>query len=1728
MHRITEDHTNVIEVVAQPCHVKTSSTAVNITMEDITASLESSNGTEVESESDLSEHNRNSDSSKTFWAESLSNIPELAIHGIPVERHQEFQKAIHDSPVAINPSSLRSVADYLGVTINAVVYTAFGLVLYRHSQASSGTVIIAVKGDDEVYPLKLQLPPTTLVSEAIRQTYRLDTISASHAFIGYDNIRSEHTAAACDFKVAVAHEQVALEVTDDDFPISILLDIPQGQSISVITRHDTAISATKLQVILDHFVTALTNMVKSPELPLSEIDIISNSERALLLEKSKPKTKSVRDNIHRIFERQVELTPDVPALQFENSKPLSYVELNAAANRVARRIPSVRGSFVPVCQQRSANLIVSLVAILKTGAAYVVLDPETPQERNNFIVDDIGADFIIVDRSTSGRFAHELVIEDVMEQSSRAKDTNLGRICDPDDPVYVIYTSGSTGKPKGVLHGGCLCLASKDNLTTHIGRTINQMQINVIDVTPSTALLIEPGTVPCLRRMTVAGELINPALIPTWAGKLELLNAYGLSENTQVNWRRRMIPGQNPQSIGRPSDTTSSYVLVPGTTQLSPLLIPGELCLGGHQLAVHYINRPEKTAEAFIANPFAPGRLYRTGDMVVAHEDGSIEMVGRIDFQVKINGQRVEPGDSNAIIQTHGKIHTSSVVSATVGARKALVAVVVTKVDNVDWPVLRSELKSLLKQHIAGYMTPSYWLVEKELPLNINGKVDIPRLVKYVESLGRDYLLESSIGRTSKPNPPSSQVPNPDDNKHNLPEELSADASRLRDIWATVLGLETSCIRTQDHFQELGGSSFDAIRVASRAYQANLRVSVASILRLPLSKILIEPRKVGLGDELSDITPFSLLLRNSKLERTGIDDAFPTTALQDAFLADSLLGSSTYVYRRYYRMQGCRSSDIQATLKSLIPSYPLLRTTFLSDKSSFLQVIRRSAELSWEDLDISAEEFSLMPRRKMEQGGNFVCFSNLRDQVLAITMHHALFDFWSKDFLIDDLVSALEGRPILTRPSYAGYVHHLKQQNKTEMQEFWKSKLQGAVPSHLGYSGDENNVVTIDIPNSLQDIATSQNVSVPSLIYAAWGLILYMHTSKNDVTFGVTLSGRDAPVSGILRMPGPTISTIPFRTLIDPDKSLFDLARTIQGELWAWSGPAKLGIRDILKVSGHKTGLYDTMVNILTRDYSESTSRVPALIQCGPQEPNHIEVTMLEAELKSTGIQLRLLSRIQRDKASFIIRNVAEILNMVVRHPSVVPQLVLADINPTSTEEVLFLDSLSKEKPTEPNILAHTLIEKMASLHPDKTALQDMRGTKISYHDFNTYANNLSRHLLSKGATTDSIIPICLEKSPDTLIAILAVLKSGAAFTPLDPKNSKDRNDFIVSDAGAAVAITNNTNARVFAGFDGHVVNMDCLPILGKDSTYSLPDNLSPNKLAYVIYTSGSTGIPKGVQVSHAAVAASTEGMIEACNVNENWHVLWFLNYVFDASYFDVFTVLGSGGTISLADQETMVNDLAGCVNHFQVKQLMITPTIARLISPDEVPTLQALLVCGEPITPDVVSQWASRMDVYNGYGPTEATILMTVSKVKTDGSLESIGYPLKAVKASVLHPRTLKPVPYGAVGELCVSGTQVAMGYLNRPEITASSFKKMEDGTIIYRTGDIARWLPNGELECLGRKDSQIKLNGFRIELGEIESVILQKAGDLIESCVVGVAQIRKKAGLVVYYVPVETPEVL
>ncbi|KAM0805185.1 hypothetical protein BDR22DRAFT_959415 [Usnea florida] len=495
---------------------------------------------------------------------------------------------------------------------------------------------------------------------------------------------------------------------------------------------------------------------------------------------------------------------------------------------------------------RSVDLIACLMAILKSGAAYVILDPEGASERNARIVEDCDAYIVLTNRQYASYFSQACIIEDLR---GFLAESNLT----PADPCYVIYTSGSTGAPKGVVlshraatsgkshfslngrrrwllfykpifsaaqrvmlatlvRGGFLLLASKRSLTTSLGPTINSRRADAIGITPSALSLLSPLEVPTLKLVTLVGEQVSQTLVDKWCERVELRNTYGLSECTRLNFGTRLSTGSDPRVVGRPSDSISAFILKAGSTELAPLEVTGQLCLAGPQLGEGYLNNPEQTAKVFVENPFGPGKLYRTGDAARQLRDGAILIAGRLDFQVKINGQRTEPSEVNEALLKHSGVQVCATAATLMNGSTALVAAVVPA-NTERFNELVTELRGHAKKMLPSYMIPSYWLRVEQLPTNANGKIDIPVLRSQAENLGPKRLLELCQNKDED------ERPFTDDNK-----------VALRDVWARVLQLGIDFIHHQDSFIALGGSSLQAITTVTELRKIGIEIELATLV----------------------------------------------------------------------------------------------------------------------------------------------------------------------------------------------------------------------------------------------------------------------------------------------------------------------------------------------------------------------------------------------------------------------------------------------------------------------------------------------------------------------------------------------------------------------------------------------------------------------------------------------------------------------------------------------------------------------------------------------------------------------------------------------------------------------------------------------------------------------------------------------------------------------------------
>ena len=1899
---------------------------------------------------------------RNFWENQLRSIVEAPIYTLKADvvNNDSAFEICETTVDAHSWSRFQQLEQTSPDEASALLFAAWANVLRWHQDAGDDTVVFAItlpnvisqmpESSTRSLPLRISLPVhTTTVSEHIDSV--LDTFDQSclHAIWPFDDICAEAGVNGFTWTTNVLKPNsltapfmhMPAENSSRDFPINVDVGTVDGTGYCSIAFR-AYYPRGKMEIILDHFREVVQCLLDAdPGSPCAIVRLLSEREEEFLKTIANPKTQEASGMIHHLFEEQVTRTPDNAALQFEDGTIVTYRQLNATANKVARQLKCGRGDLVPVCMQRSINLVVAILAILKSGAAYVILDPEVPPERNEFIVEDVSAPFVLSDTFAARKVPRTLLVETL---SAATPDehaiTNLDVHQDPSDLCYVIYTSGSTGRPKGVLlehraaysglvafpylpelrqllfhnpvfsaaqrsiwstlkQGGCLCIASKTNITVNIAETIRNMNINVIDVTPSTASLITPGTVPCLKRMTVAGELINPALIPDWIDHLQLLNAYGLSENTQFNWRNVITPGQNPQNIGRPVDTTTAYVLQPETTRLSPLLVPGELCLGGHQLARGYLNRAEKTKEAFIPNPFGEGRLYRTGDMVITHEDGSIEMVGRIDFQVKINDQRVEPGEPNALLQIHPDVQESAIVSANVKGKKALVASLVSR-QTVEWEELQPSLKRYLIDRVPSYMVPSHWFSFQKLPLNINGKVDIPTLKMEVES--RAHSEYSHRAHSSGLRTVESRV-------HSPREEL------LKRLWSETLGVECAIVSREDNFFESGGTSLEAIKIASKARKLYLNVSVTDIMET--SSLAHLAKTVSEIDSAQEVfgtpKPFQLSGRYNSKHFTSALDAYPVTETQREIIAEHFLNSGQYIYDRAYKLHTDHVS-FERALKSVMCTSPIYRTIFQGRGKTILQVVMDTYEPDMRSFDGSLQEWlgtRQHSRQMMGLGSKQIEVTLIKDDVVIVTMHHAIFDFWSHDFLVDDIRSFLQGLPITKRPPFNLYVQHLAMKDRATSLAFWRSYLADLETMPLPRNDSGGFFETYTLPVDITEWANEMGIATPALLYACWAMAVSRVLACEDVIFAITLSGRDAPIADIDSMAGPLLELAPLRSKVEPESSVVDIARNITNDLRIVRSHAFLGLTEILKCAAVPTDLCLSLVNYLIQEKQNQdtpkflvpipipqvpstnrlvlemeSSRSPATIKImstagfdgivqvreelfnimvnarenqaphtprparePPLNPGAIdktahdpvdEVRVPESKKRSlsrmTGMDLGvlalshgvtfscflcsawallLLRRCSMYEGSFLItkltnsspsvevlidcskcQTLGDIYSCVGKqecdtHGAKLPEkqqkasknfarldallphdasfdkltavfhyeeqgsntrielsgcgsqtefwmdgmeALLSSIKASSVDVPLtafkvmglsewsYLQQLADYQHPAPDIL-QSKFEQIASAHPHFDAVQWSQEPAISYGDLEKQSNLLARYLRSIGVLPGSFVGLYMDKSIHAIISILAILKAGACFVPLGFGNPPERNAVIIKETMTSVVICEQ-------GFHDF---MPLLPNLTKvfadaiklDETslhmFPLPSSIDPRSIAYTIYTSGSTsGAPKGVQISHTAASCAVNSMLQAeTRHNGRWRTLQFANYAFDASIQDIFNTLSSGGCLCMTSSEALLSDLPGVISEMDVRQAILTPTVARLMSPDRVPGFELMILGGEQMSHADLNTWAQRR-LLNVYGPTEASMVVSTKFLGTQDDPRNIGCPLPTVGVVIVQESTSHPVPFGAVGEICVTGPQLSSGYLGREDLTKDSFQQctFNSDDNMYRTGDIGKWLPRNELLILGRKDTQVKVSGHRIELGEIEDRIRQS--DVVWECAVDVIEVGQRPHLAAFCV--------
>ncbi|KAF8420669.1 hypothetical protein EV426DRAFT_239732 [Tirmania nivea] len=1442
-------------------------------------------------------------------------------------------------------------------------------------------------------------------------------------------------------------------------------------------------------------------------------------------------------------------------------RTFTYTDLDKLSTCFAQKLflQPGKSTIVPILLPQSPRLYIALLGILKAGGAFAPLQLDAPVDRIKFVVGDVGAQVVVADPSFKSKVSWDggprvvFVDEDDIDIASVAKvvaERKCITTIHPDYPAYVMYTSGSTGNPKGVTishsaatqsllshekhipkynrflqfaspsfdvfvfevfftfyRGAALIGCDRSRLLSDIVDVINKMDVDALELTPTVLgeLVISRDRIPKVKVVLTIGEMLTRHIVDEFGDGL-LHGMYGPTEaaihcTLAPNFRKGGAVGD----VGIPFDTVSAFILgptVPGEdVSVLPIGWVGELAVGGHQLADGYLNRPEQTKEAFVNSRY--GRLYRTGDRARIHPGGTIECFGRISTgQVKLRGQRVELGEVEEAIRK-----TPGVKGAVVGVISSnLVAFVGCELHVTDTIV-----REAVKKWLPGYMIPNTVIIMAEIPKLSSGKADRKRLEK--------EFLHQRIGEGLV------------ETEDSMSEAEKKIASVVTEVLKGVI------ISKESSFIANGLDSLLAIRVCSKLRGWGLVIQVADILRADCVKELARfitsspERKSGSNDYVDTTERFqeicdagwSKLVELTCDSFDDIEDIIPCTPLQETMLAESMRDPTAYSNWILLELPtSYTDTAIESAFRKVVHRNEILRTGFLhigGASGMFAQVVWDSPR---------EEQFTLAS--KVEKGQHFyinemftppfrACL--LRNEIcvnLSIHVHHALYDGWSWDHILQDFNKILtkDRRSLVTnRPQFREVVAYNLQKNESNLNKsvsFWKEALADApnskLPNLYGYSGVKPETATKRLQlklgrYSLEQSARELGVSPQVIIQTSWAYLLSMYLHSSDIIFGTVVSGRTIPLPGIEDIIGPCISTLPMRVVLgDKTKKCIELMREIHDFNRLLLTYGDLDLRQIRKLCGVGSAEFDTLL-IWQQTTSEKESEASNSIK-QVDSIDRLEFSLLlEAEPSGEIITLKATYKAEilpPTQLNFLLFQLDHLVSSIAASPFITLNTLSSSLDET-------LLSIQNPGPTFPS-LDHTpslakLVEMMATERPDAIALEFahelnknvLKKDQLTYSELNAASNTLAHKLISVGAVADGLICVYMGKSLMLYISILAILKSGAGYLPLTPDTPTERVQMILSDAQVRICLTtSDVNCKLDFSKVPEIIEVDSLA-LDEFSSFNPSIEINPSSLAYAVFTSGSTGIPKGVLISHRNIVSNIIALKEVYPYTASSRLLQFCSQAFDVSVFDIFFTWATGMSLCTGTTDTLLLDLEGVINAFQITHLSLTPTVAALINPANVPTVQMLVTAGEAVTPKVFTNWAGR-GLYQGYGPSETTNICTINASMTQQEhLNNLGPILQNTSAFILALHDgFELIPRGGVGELCFGGSQVGRGYLNMPELTSKKFISHPRYGRIYRSGDLGRFLPDGSIQFIGREDDQVKIRGLRIELGEINSVLLRQ----------------------------------
>ncbi|MFF3438316.1 amino acid adenylation domain-containing protein [Streptosporangium sp. NPDC002721] len=1426
----------------------------------------------------------------------------------------------------------------------------------------------------------------------------------------------------------------------------------------------------------------------------------------------------------------------------DGAATLTYAELDERAEALADRLAAAGAGpeeIVAIALPRSAEFVVALLAVLKTGAAYLPIDTTYPRSRIDLMLGTAGP----------------LLVLGVDEPPRDAPPRPRVEVR-PDHPAYVIFTSGSTGTPKavvgtqralanrlawgadlaptgvrvaksspafidgstellgGLVAGDTVVVADDDTATDALALAglIRRHGVNLVTVVPSLlAALVETGErtgdLGSVTTWVSSGEALPAALAERVPARL--VNLYGCSEAAGDSLIAEGAGGLVPIA------NTVAYVLDAGLREVAV----GELYLAGDGLARGYLGDPARTAERFVASPFgSPGsRLYRTGDRVRRRRDGSLQFLGRADDQVKIRGFRIEPGEVEAVLAAQPGVRRAA-VAARSGPR--LVGYVVGDPgSDLDLDALRARLGEILP----GYLVPSVLVGLDELPRTPNGKLDR-------RALPEPVVREGRAPRTGT-------------------------ERAIAGLVAGTLGRDG--VNADDDFFRTGGDSISAALLVGRARRAGLSFSVRDVFRLrtveALARVAALSGEALSGEALSgealsgegEVLSGEVVTGGAVGERAEL----PLSPLQEGLLFHLMLAGEDrdiYVQQAVVTLAGPVDPDrLAGAAREVLLKFPNLRAGFRTDGGRTVQFVPEEFEVDWTYAETGGPE-ALEAFVEAQRARPFVPdepplirFALARvgeeDFRLVLTSELILLDGWSGGLLVTSLLESYtdaateRARPVVPFHAYLDWVNA---QDRQATIKTWGRSLEGLDeptllkpeladrPADLATAGEIHRALPQDLAARLGALARESGLTLGTLYESAWGLLLAGLTGRDDVVFGVSVSGRHPDVDGVESVVGLLFNTVPVRvraSAADPLRTVLERVQTFQSELFDHSYVA---LADVQRVTGLGT-LFDTLFVF------QNFPGMPTGRGFGPggdvrvtgrqvRDATHYPVTMVV----EPGAGLRVMYRGDAFTE-------AEAGRLTDRYVRVLETLATAPDTPCHRLDLLLPDEheglrrdWAEAERFVPDLTIAELLAEQAARTPDELALVSQPDTRLTYAELDAAVNRLARLLKAHGAGPERVVALALPRSAEMVVALFAVLKTGAAYLPLELDYPADRLDFMLADAapvclvshrdiaaglanpGAGILLDDPAVRERLAGLPGTGLTAEELPGFGRD----VPGRLEHP--AYVIYTSGSTGRPKGVVTPYRGLTnmqfnhrANIFDPVVA-SAGRRLRIAHTVSFSFDMSWEELLWLI-EGHEVHVCDEELRrdAEALTEYLRRHRIDVINVTPTYAQqlleegLLDGEHRPPL--VLLGGEAVPSAVWDRLAEAEGVlgYNLYGPTEYTI-NTLGGGTEDSATPTVGKPIWNTRGYVLDG-WLRPVPPGSPGELYIAGAGLARGYLDRPGLTAERFVADPfGGGRMYRTGDLVRVRQDGNIDFLGRTDEQVKIRGYRVELEEVETALAAEPG--------------------------------